>query len=418
MSGIAALLATAILAAVPAVFPAATVDPPAPPAVAGAPPGHRPGPAPGLRATSACDAPPADAQQEPLAAATRLQLDAVHRLATGAGQVIAVIDTGVARHPQFGERLRSGGDYLTGGDGFDDCDGHGTAVAGLIAAAPAHPGDVGGIAPGAEVLAIRQSSEHYAVAGPGGTSHQAGDTDTLADAIVLAVREGARVINISEAVCVAPAQAKVIGTPVEAALRFAALSDVVVVAAAGNIGKGSCAAGVDQVALPAVFDELLAVGAVGLDDAAAGFTVPGPWVDVAAPGSGLRSLAVGGGSTTENTTGTSFAAPWVAGLAALIRERFPELTATQVTDRIVATARRPAGGRSDTLGHGVVDPLAALTALPAVLDPAPAAAPQPALLPLPDAAPSRPAAAPDLLAVGALLAAAAFATWHLRRRPA
>ena len=290
-----------------------------------------------------------------------------------------MIDTGVSPHPRLGSRLRGGGDYLTGGSGLADCDGHGTAVAGIIAASAVGRADGGveGIAPAAQVLAIRQSSPSFEVAGPDGTARAAGDVRTLAEAIVLAVRSGATVINISEAVCLRARQAATQGAQVQAALRLAARSDVVVVAAAGNVGVGSCApAGqepADQVALPGWYgDDILTVGAVGPDDAPAAFTVPGPWVDVAAPGSGLRSLAVGGGTTGDDLDGTSFAAPWVAGLAALLRERFPRLTAAQVVDRIVATARRPAGGRSALqVGRGVVDPLAALTAVPDVLPPDP-----------------------------------------------
>jgi membrane-anchored mycosin MYCP len=110
--------------------------------------------------------------------------------------------------------------------------------------------------------------------------------------------------------------------------------------------------------------------AVGPDDGPAAFTVPGTWVDVAPPGSGLRSLAVDGGTTGTDIDGTSFAAPWVAGLAALLRERFPKLTATQIVDRILATARRPTGTRSTLqLGRGVIDPIAALTTVPDVLTP-------------------------------------------------
>jgi membrane-anchored mycosin MYCP len=108
------------------------------------------------------------------------------------------------------------------------------------------------------------------------------------------------------------------------------------------------------------------------------FSYPGPWVDVAAPGERLMSLSPGGPGVTDqlsliNTTapvqGTSFAAPAVAGLAALIRSRYPQLTARQVMDRITATAAQHASGRSDTVGFGVVDPVAALTRSPAVLPP-------------------------------------------------
>ena len=335
-----------------------------------------------------------------------------------------MIDTGVALHRRLGARLRGGGDYLTGGDGRADCDGHGTAVAGIIAASDAgrDDGGVEGMAPDAEVVAIRQSSPSFRVPDGDGALRAAGDVRTLAQAIVLAVRSGAGVINISEAVCLPAATAAVQGQSIQAALRLAARADVVVVAAAGNADVGSCAPEGqeprDQVALPGWYGaDILTVGAVGPDDAAAGFTVPGPWVDVAAPGTGLRSLAVGGGTTGAGVAGTSFAAPWVSGLAALLRERFPRLTAAQVVDRILATARRPAGGRSALLGRGVIDPVAALTAVPDVLSPdAPRV--ETAALPGTGPRPTPPAADPPVeLAAFALLGACVGATWALRRRP-
>jgi membrane-anchored mycosin MYCP len=403
--------------------------PPAPPPVRVAPPtGSPPGPAEGLRAPRRCAPTPADpvtvTDSSDGSAPARLRPAEIHRLATGRGQLVAVIDTGVAPHPLLGSRLRGGGDYLTGGDGLDDCDGHGTAVAGLIAAAaePDEPTSTPiGIAPQARLLAIRQSSPSFDVPAPGGGRRPAGDTETLAEAVVLAVRAGADVINISEAVCLPASRAAGAGAPLQAALRHATDSDVVVVAAAGNLGTGSCTGEEPgEVVLPGWFDsDVLTVGAVDPDGSPAGFTLPGPWVDVAAPGTGLRSLAVGGG-TTGGLDGTSFAAPWVAGLAALVRERYPELTATEVVDRILATARRTPDARG-ALGHGVVDPLAALTATPARLAPAPertvaAAAELPGTRPTPE-----PAAGPgwpvDLLAATALLAAAVLAAAVLRRRP-
>ncbi len=426
--------------------PAAEIGPPGPPPVRSDPPaGVRPGRAAGLRVPVRCDPVPADPSPATDRAAgdERLQLDAVHRLATGRGQLVAVIDTGVFPHERFGDRLRGGGDYLTGADGLDDCDGHGTEVAGILAASDPDPAGTGpapaarvgvgeasrneggavGIAPGARLLAIRQSSPSYEVADTDGSVRPAGDTQTLAEAVVLAVREGATVVNISEAVCLPPDQAASAGEALHAALRFATDSDVVVVAAAGNVGVGGC---VDpatepaaQVSLPGWYgDTILTVGAVDPLDAPAPFTVPGPWVDVAAPGTGLRSLAVGGGTTGSGIDGTSFAAPWVAGLAALVRERFPQLRAAQVVDRILATARRPGGG--DTIGHGVVDPVAALTALPGVLRPAAAsgAAPSVDLAGTTPARPPAPAPWPlDLLAAAAALVACAAAALVLRRTP-
>ena len=392
-----------------------------PPVTAPVPPGRTPGPADGLRLPGRCPAPASGSgEPEGPSPAQRLQLGAAHELATGAGVLVAVIDTGVAaQHPRLAGRLRGGGDYLTGGDGLDDCDGHGTAVAGLLAASPSPDDEVVGIAPGATVLSVRQSSPSVAVAAAGGGSRPAGDVTTLADAVVLAVRAGADVVNVSEAVCLPPEQAAVEGPELQAALRFAAESDVVVVAAAGNAGTGRCdepdgsGSWTGQVSLPGWYDDVVTVGAVGPDDAPAEFTVGGPWVDLAAPGTGMRSLAVDGGVAGAPLAGTSFSAPWVAGLAALLRERFPRMTAAQVVERMTATARRPAGGRDTALGAGVVDPVAALTALPA-RPPAAAGTPGP-VLPGTTPAAAPPAPPPVDAALGVLLAAAALAAGLLRR---
>jgi membrane-anchored mycosin MYCP len=296
------------------------------------------------------------------ALAERLRLPALHALATGRGQRVAVIDTGVAPHPRLAGRLVGLDDLLAGGDGLVDCDGHGTAVAGLIGAAPDPRDGSAGVAPGARILALRQFSP--TVAGPDG--RPAGDLRSLATALREAVGAGATVVNISGAVCLPVEQAAVEGAPLRSALRAAAVADVVVVAAAGNVDSGGCAADrPDLVSLPGWEDGVLTVGAVGPDDRPARFTARGPWVDVAAPGTGVRSLSVDGG-TGPPLDGTSFAAPLVAGLAALIRERRPGLTAREVVDRITGTARRPAAGRDEAVGSGVVDPVAALTVEPAV----------------------------------------------------
>ena len=344
-------------------MPAAAPDPGGtepPPAARG--PGRCPRPAPARPGV------PAGPDRVGHAAAQRLRLDAVHALATGRGQRVAVIDTGVAPHPRLSGRLVGLGDFLQDGDGLDDCAGHGTAVAGLIAAAPDPGDDLVGVAPDAQILAVRQ----FGLAGDdgptGGSGPTGGDLPSLAAAVTRAVRGGADVVNISGAVCVPEAEVASVGAPVRAALDLAARSDVVVVAAAGNVGGGGCAtAAPGQVSLPGWFgDELLTVGAVGPDDRAAPFTVPGPWVDVAAPGTRVSSLGVDGG-TAAPQDGTSFAAPYVAGLAALVRQRHPELRAPEVVALIAGTAHRPAGGRDDAVGAGVVDPVAALTAEPATV---------------------------------------------------
>ncbi|MQA15621.1 MAG: type VII secretion-associated serine protease mycosin [Pseudonocardiaceae bacterium] len=333
----------------------------------------------------------------------RLRIREAHEFATGVGQTVAVIDSGVNPHPRLRGRLADGGDYIAGETGLSDCEGHGTVVAGIIAAAPDPSTGFVGVSPGARILSIRQGSTFFEVevadpGRPGRTKTMiAGDTRSMARAIVHAVELGATVINISEAACY-PASQVADGTipdrDLQAAVHHAAESDVVVVVAAANTG-GECEQNdgtVRTIVSPAWFDDdVLAVGATDASTGlAAAFSVRGSWVDVAAPGTGIISLDPTGRGLTSTIAdtegnrfpirGTSFATPYVAGLAALIRERYPELTARQVTERIEQTAQHPAGppGPSQALGHGVMDPVAALTKqLPGEQAARPAPAPAP-----------------------------------------
>ena len=126
------------------------------------------------------------------------------------------------------------------------------------------------------------------------------------------------------------------------------------------------------IASPAWYDDyVLTVGSVDPTGAASSFSLGGPWVDVAAPGTGITSLhptspgltngVYGPDGAVQSFNGTSFAAPFVAATAALVRSVHPELTALQVMQRIEATAHAPAQGWNPYVGHGVIDPLAAVT---------------------------------------------------------
>ncbi|KRE25353.1 type VII secretion-associated serine protease mycosin [Mycobacterium sp. Soil538] len=301
----------------------------------------------------------------------------VWALTRGAGQTVAVIDTGVARHRRL-PHLVPGGDFVAAADGTADCDGHGTIVAGIIAAAadPADPHAFGGIAPEVSLLSIRQSSNKFRYtddAGPG-----VGDVETLASAVRLAADLGATVINISSVACLS-ADGGLDDRALGAALAYAVdVTNTVVVSAAGNVGAaGQCpgqnfrvAAGSDAVSVvasPAWYDDyVLTVGSAAADGSASDFSLAGPWVDVAAPGENVVSLAPAGDGLVDSSpsgnalSGTSYAAPMVAGVAALVRTRHPELTARQVMARIEDTARHPASGWDPAVGHGVVDVLAAV----------------------------------------------------------
>ena len=117
------------------------------------------------------------------------------------GVDVAVIDTGINPEPTaFGARLQPGADLVrSGGDGLSDCDGHGTVVAGIIAAAPDHSTGFTGVAPGATIESIRQSSLDFGIrnAKQNAGANVAGTTTSLADAITFAAKSGARIINIS-----------------------------------------------------------------------------------------------------------------------------------------------------------------------------------------------------------------------------
>jgi membrane-anchored mycosin MYCP len=325
----------------------------------------------------------------------RLRIGQVQQFATGRGQRVAVIDSGVQPHPRLAGRLIDGGDYIENRSGLFDCDGHGTAVAGLIAAAPDPATRFVGVAPAAQILAIRQASTFYSVplrqlnTGEQVRNPTAGDTVSMAEAVMRAVQLSATVINISEAACF-PAEPNQVNAPdLQAAVHYAVEHNVVVVVAAANTSdtcKPNSPGVVTTISSPGWFDDdVLTVAAADDYGNAANFSIRGPWVDVAAPGTGAVSLAATGpGLTTDLVDargvrraldGTSFAAPYVAGLAALVRDRFSNLTARQVMHRIEQTAQHTAGpgGRSEDLGYGMVDPIAALTAvLPEEQDSGPA----------------------------------------------
>lgn len=358
-----------------------------------------------------------------------LGLGAVWPLTRGAGQTVAVIDTGVVRHRLL-PRLTPGGDYVSTGDGTDDCDGHGTLVAGIIAA----DGDFHGVAPAATVLAIRQSSNKFGAADDTAVTGF-GDVQTLASAIRTAADLGATVVNVSSVACL-PAGDPLDDRALGAALAYAVdVKNVVVVSAAGNVGgPGQCPTqnpgrsgppdwqSVASVASPAWYDDLvLTVGSVNADGAPSAFTLAGPWVDVAAPGEDVVSLDPGGDGLIDRSprsegerpiAGTSYAAPVVSGIAALVRSRWPHLSARQVMARIEQTAHQPAGGWDPVVGHGMVDVSAAVSAgLPAADAPADTRAvalPQPTP---PDPRPRRTAIAGlgVCLAITFLLAASASA---------
>ena len=332
---------------------------------------------------------------------TWLRLDEAHQYAQGNGQIVAVIDTGVNQHDEFKGRLLPKVDYLNNINGVskDDCDGHGTEVAGIIGADTSGTG-VGfqGVAPAAQILPIRQTSTSIKVKSPlDGSERGAGNSVSLAYAILTAVEKHATVINMSLSACLTLKMNqpdKNAQDQLHKVIHYAVHDKkVVIVAAAGNLeqGQNGCTTQNDTpdpnrpkwIESPAWFsDDVLSVGAITTDSAnkqtpgaPAPFTMWGPWVSVAGPGTGIITLDPGrssglanqetGSNGPQSLQGTSYAAPYVAGLAALVRQKYPDLDAYQVMHRIEMTAQHPGtpSGRNNQVGYGMIDPVAALTAV-------------------------------------------------------
>ncbi len=323
-----------------------------------------------------------------------LDPSAAWRFSRGDGQLVAVLDTGVRPGPRL-PGVQPGGDYVEATDGLTDCDGRGTAVAGLIAG---QPGDDGfaGVAPGARLVSLRVTSAKFSARGVGGdpaVSHAVVDVTALGRAIVHAADLGARVITVSGITCL-PADRNVDQGALGAAIRYAAVQkDAVIVAAAGNAGGtasgSSCDsnpltdlshpddprnwAGVTSVSVPSWWQPyVLSVGSLTPGDQPSKFTMAGPWVGIAAPGESIVSVSnrddggLANGLPNEHQqlvplVGTSYAAGYVSGVAALVRSKYPELRSTQVIERITASAHNGARAPSNLVGAGAVDPVAALT---------------------------------------------------------
>jgi membrane-anchored mycosin MYCP len=208
---------------------------------------------------------------------------------------------------------------------------------------------------------------------------------SLARSIVHAANLGAQVINISEAACykiTRPIDEKSLGAAIEYAVNA---KGAVVVVAAGNTGQ-ECTQNpppdastpsdprgwkqVQTIVSPAWYSPLvLTVGGIGQTGQPSTFSMSGPWLGVAAPAENIVALGYDGNPVNAlqgqdgpiPINGTSFAAAYVSGLAAMLRQRFPDLTPAQIMYRITATSRHPGGGVDNYVGAGVIDPVAALT---------------------------------------------------------
>jgi type VII secretion-associated serine protease mycosin len=305
-----------------------------------------------------------------------LNVSQAHQLSQGNGVLVAVIDTGVdARHPDLRGNVRSGTDFTTdgqGGDGRADIDGHGTAMSGLIAA----HGRTLGIAPKSEILPVRIIPSRF------------GLTGHLSEGVEWAIQHGAQVL------CIAGSSYD--HSDLRNAIERALSHNVVVVAGVGNVPTDI------GVGAPAKYRGVVAAAGVDKKGNHAAVSAEGPEVVLAAPAVDIMSIDIRGpGHTGYGTSsGTSDATAILAGAAALVRARFPDLSAAEVVHRLTATADdKGLPGHDHQYGYGVVDLVRALTAdVPSLLTSEP-----PPSGPTPRAAPpSQPIDIPWLLVISAL----------------
>lgn len=300
----------------------------------------------------------------------RLGVGQAWTLARGRGVKVAVVDSGVNDdNAHFPDGVVLPGVSFVAGDpdptGRTDVLGHGTAVAGIIAARalPKVKSGLIGAAPEVQILPVRVFTRD--------TDLQPGDTPLtgagIARGIRWAVENDADVVNVSLS---APSTNISLGE-IKSALALAERRNVVVVASSGDSDGTSRT----EQRFPAAGRGVIGVAATNVQGVVDDYSVHGEHVDVAAPGSNiLVAFHANGDCQTGEQALTSWAAPFVSALAAQLKERFPKESAAEIAYRIASTAQRPvAGQRDDRQGWGAIRPYEALTATLDTRRPGPAA---------------------------------------------
>ncbi|MFI9764522.1 type VII secretion-associated serine protease mycosin [Streptomyces sp. NPDC051963] len=265
----------------------------------------------------------------------------------GQGVTVAVVDSGVdASHPDLTGQVLKGKDFTGGDNAQEDRLGHGTSMASLIAGHGHGAGNSSGmigLAPKAKILPLRTLQ----------TEEDANHDETWAAAVRYAVDQGAKVINLS----IGNDGGKTLSDG-RAAIAYAQDHDVVVVASAGN--EGSIA-----VEEPAALPGVVAVGAI--DEKANRWEGSNTGKGLALMAPGVQVLAADPTSSQQYslTTGTSDATAYVSAAAALVRSKFPDLSAGQVINRLIKSAtfahHKGLKAPDEEYGYGIVRPYSALT---------------------------------------------------------
>lgn len=265
----------------------------------------------------------------------------VWSITRGAGIIVAVIDSGSGPHPDLDANLDAGRTMFGSIDsvGVTDVDnaGHGSHVAGIIAAVADNAIGGSGVAPQSRIMPIRVLD-----------AQGSGDSKDVSKAVRFAADNGAKVINLSLG-------GTTESSTLTAAIQYAVDRNVLVVAAAGNGAADSTPK------WPAASDLTLAVTAVDRNNSVTSFDQRGDYIDLAAPGTSILSTA---GNDYKFQSGTSMAAAFVTGAAALLFAAQPSLSAAQVRDILQRTATDIGStGRDTTFGYGLINLVGAFAEL-------------------------------------------------------
>jgi hypothetical protein len=263
--------------------------------------------------------------------------------------VVAVVDTGVdLEHPEFAGKLVPGRDFANDDNRADDDHGHGTHVAGIVGALGNNGSGIAGLAWNTSIMPLKTLD-----------ANGSGPVSDSIEAVVWAADHGADIINMSLG-------SRWYNRAFQDAVSYAHNKGALVVASAGNCGDANFDVNgciyEDQPHYPGAYNSVTAVASTTSADTQSSFSTQGYYVDIAAPGSNILSTDMGGGY--RYLSGTSQAAPHVAGLAALIKAAHPSHTPSQIVTTIQSTAvDLGAAGRDNQYGWGRIDAGAAFDAL-------------------------------------------------------
>ena len=226
---------------------------------------------------------------------------------TGNSSYVYVIDTGIySGHADFAGRVTSGYSAISDGNGSEDCNGHGTHVAGTIA------GSTYGVAKSTRVVAVRVLD----CAGSGFSSSVVAGINWVTQSHP----GGAGIINLSLGGSA--------NSAIDSAVASATAAGLTVVVAAGNSSADACSSS------PARAPSALTIGAIDRADSQASYSNYGSCVDLWAPGTNITSAWIGGSSATRTISGTSMASPHVAGLAARLAQAFPGISNSSIVSKL------------------------------------------------------------------------------------